>query len=311
MRSTAGNARVSRLSGASRRGWLNLAWKIVLAALILLLMFVGNPLTWAMAWGVLNPIPAILIIWGALFVGIAGTNLFEGSRSIRWGWSALTIGAYLALTVPGVLIGPDRMVDALAPVAALTLVAHLGRRDLPRALRDWALVMGLALYSAVGIQAMWLVVNSFGNSVGPLVFLVAVVLPPLIFEAILLFLRRISSLRDSIPAHIAGLVLATSVAVTVFSLTLLNSSTELGWRIIFGLLVGLLIGIALMIGLFTQPLIAAASGSRTLHTTIGDPTATSAKGINLGRALVELSHEPILISLAIYVPLRLLSFLSA
>jgi hypothetical protein len=31
----------------------------------------------------------------------------------------------------------------------------------------------------------------------------------------------------------------------------------------------------------------------------------------VGRALVELSHEPILISLAIYVPLRLLSFLAA
>jgi hypothetical protein len=58
-----------------------------------------------------------------------------------------------------------------------------------------------------------------------------------------------------------------------------------------------------MIGLLTQPLISAASGSRT--------AANPARGINVGRALVELSHEPILISLAIYIPLRLLSFLAA
>jgi hypothetical protein len=303
MRSTAGNARMGRLSGAPRSGWLNLAWKILLAAAILLLMSIGSPLTWAMAWGVLNPIPAILIIWGALFVCIAATNLFDDPRPIRLGWSILTLGAYLALTIPGVLIGPDRLVDALAPVAALTLVAHLGRRDLPRALRDWALVMALSLYTALGVQAMWLVVNSFGNTAGPAFFLVAVLLPPLIFEAVLLLLRRVESLRDSLSAHVVALVLSTSVAVVVFSLTLLNSSTQLGWRVIFGLLVGILIGGALMIGLLTQPLISAASGSRTSS----NPT----RGINLGRALVELSHEPILISLAIYIPLRLLSFVAA
>jgi hypothetical protein len=294
---------MGRLSGAPRSGWLNLAWKILLAATLLLVMLVGNPLIWAVAWGVLNPIPATLIVWGALFVAIAGSNLFEGTRGLRVGWSALTLGAYLALTIPGVLIGPDRMVDALGPVTALTLVAHLGRRDLPRALRDWALVMGLSLYTALGVQAMWLVINSFGNAVGPIFFLVAVLLPPLIFEAVLLLLRRVESLRDNLLAHIVGLLLATSVAVVVFSLTLLNSNTQFGWRIIFGLFVGILIGGALMIGLFTQPLISAASGSRTSS----NPT----RGINLGRALVELSHEPILISLAIYVPLRLLSFVAA
>src|SRR3954466_3498872 len=125
MRSTAGTPRMSRLSGPPRSGWLNLAWKIVLAAALLLLMSIGSPLTWAMAWGVLNPIPATLIIWGALFVAIAGSNLFEGSRKLRVGWTALTLGAYLALTVPGVLVGPERMVDALGPVVALTLIAHL------------------------------------------------------------------------------------------------------------------------------------------------------------------------------------------
>jgi hypothetical protein len=298
---------MGRLSGAPRSGWLNLAWKILLAAALLFFMSVGNPLTWAMAWGVLNPIPAILIIWGALFVCIASSNLFDDPPTIRLAWTILTLGAYLALTIPGVLIGPDRLVDALAPVAALTLVAHLGRRDLPRALRDWALVMALSLYTALGVQAMWLVVNSFpyyiNNVVVPQVFLIAVLLPPLIFEAVLLLLRRVESLRDNLLAHILGLLLATSVAVVVFSLTLLNSNTQLGWRIIFGLLVGILIGGALMIGLFTQPLISAASGSRTST----NPT----RGINLGRALVELSHEPILISLAIYVPLRLLSFMAA
>jgi hypothetical protein len=303
MRSTAGNPRMGRLSGAPRAGWLNLAWKILLAAALLVLMSVGNPVTWAMAWGVLNPIPAILIVWGGLFVAIAAGNLFEGTRGLRFGWTVLTLGAYLALTIPGVLFSPDRLVDALGPVAALTLAAHLGRRDLPRALRDWALVMALSLYSALGVQAMWLVVNSFGNSVGPVFFLVAVLLPPLIFEAVLLLLRRVESLRDNLLAHIVGLVLATSVAVVVFSLTLLNSTTQLGWRVIFGLLVGILIGGALMIGLLTQPLISAASGSRT--------AANPARGINVGRALVELSHEPILISLAIYIPLRLLSFLAA
>ncbi|MEO8287447.1 MAG: hypothetical protein ABI670_13560 [Chloroflexota bacterium] len=303
MRSSAGNARMGRLSGSPRSGWLNLTWKILLAIGILLLMSIRTPFTWVVDWSVLNPIPATIILWGALFVGIAASNLFEGTRAIRWGWMALTLGAYLALTIPSVVAGPDRLVDALGPVAALTLVAHLGRRDLQRALRDWGLVMGLSLYSALGVQAMWLVVNSFGNSVGPVVFLVAVLLPPLIFEAVLLFLRRVDSLRDSMLAHIVALVLSTSVAVIVFSFTLLNNNTQLGWRIIFGLMIGLLIGGALMIGLLTQPLISAASGSRS-----ASPAATR---INLGRALVELSHEPILISLAIYVPLRLLSFFAA
>jgi hypothetical protein len=291
---------VDRLGGASRSGWPTLGWKILLAITLLVLMFVGNPLTWAMAWGALNPIPATLIVWGALFVAIAGSNLFEDTGPIRRAWTVLAVGAYLALTIPGVLVGPDRMVEALAPVTALTLVAHLGRRDLPRALRDWALVIGLSLYAALGVQAMWLIMNSFGNTEGPVVFLIAVLLPPLIFEALLLFLRRVDALRDNLPAHIAVLVLATSAAVLVFSLTFLNDSTQPGWRLIFGILVGILIGGALLIGLLTRPLISAASGSRSPN---------PMKGINLGRALVELSYEPILISLVIYVPLRLLSYL--
>src|SRR5258708_21267572 len=153
MRSTAGNARMGGTGGAARSGWRTLGWKILLAVTLLIVMSVGNPVTWAMAWGVLNPIPAALIVWGALFVTIAGNNLFEGSQAIRWTWSALALGAYLALTIPGVLISPDRRVDALGPVAALTLVAHLGRRDLPRALPDWPFVVGLSLYPALRVQA--------------------------------------------------------------------------------------------------------------------------------------------------------------
>lgn len=275
----------------------------MLAVAILLLMSVGSPLSWIVAWGFLNPIPATLILWGALVVGVAAGNLFEGAPAMRWSWGALTMGAYLALTIPGVLIDANRMVDALGPVAALTLVAHLGRRDLPRALRDWALVMGLALYTALGVQAMWLVIHSFGNDAGPLVFLVAVLLPPLIFEAVLLVVRHVSSLKDNLAAHIAALALSTLLAVVVFSLTLLNGSTPIEWRLIFGLLVGILIGAALLIGLLTQPLVSAASGSRL--------ASTPARGVNPTRALVELSHEPILISLAIYIPLRLLSFIAS
>ena len=63
------------------------------------------------------------------------------------------MGAYAALAIPGVVAEPAQMVGALGPVAALTLAAHLGRRDLPRALRDWALVMGLGVYAALGFVA--------------------------------------------------------------------------------------------------------------------------------------------------------------
>jgi hypothetical protein len=290
--------------GTLRTGWANLTWKALLAIAILFLMSVGSPLSWIVAWGILNPIPAILIVWGGLVVGVAASNLLENLPSLRVAWIALAVGAYLALTIPGVLIGrPDKMVDALAPVTALTLVAHLGRQDLQRALRDWALVMGLSLYAALGVQAMWLVVSVFGNDRGPLVFLVAVLLPPLIFEAVLLLLRRAGPLKNNPVAHVVGLAFSTALAVVVFAATQLNTSMEFVWRLIFGLLVGILIGTALLIGLLTEPLVSAASGSHSI--------SRPGQGLNLAGALVELSHEPILISLAIYIPLRLLFPVSA
>ena len=290
---TTGQARLGRLGG----GWLSLAWKLLLAAAILLLMTVGSPLSWAMAWGFLNPIPATLILWGGLLVGIASSNLFEGDRPLRVAWGALAVGAYAALVIPGVLIGPDRLAQALGPVTALTLAAHLGRRDLPRALRDWAFVMALAVYAGLGVQAMWHVVNSFGNRAGPLVFLAAVVLPPLVFEGAMLVLRRVGGFRDSLAANAAALLLATSVSVAVVSATMLNASTGLLWRVIFGLAAGVLIGGAMLVGIATRPLVAAASGS----------LAARGRGATFGRALVELSHEPILISLVVYIPLLFLS----
>src|SRR5215203_4761545 len=111
MRSTPGQARAGRLGGSTRSGWGNLAWKLFVALAILFLM-AGTPLSWAVAWGVLNPIPATLIVWGALVVGIAASNLFEDLGALRWLWVALNLGAYLALTIPGVLTGPDRLIEA-------------------------------------------------------------------------------------------------------------------------------------------------------------------------------------------------------
>ena len=280
-------------AGAPRANWANLIWKILLVVAIVLLMSVGTPLSWFVAWGFLNPVPATLLLWGFLLAGIASNNLFEGTRRSRLLWTLLAVAAYGALTIPGVLIGPERTVDALGPVTALTLAAQLGRHDLPRALRDWALVMAVALYSSLGVQAMWLVVNSFSNKVGPLVLLV--LLPPLIFEAVSLVIRRIGRLGNSPAASVLSLILATSLGVVIFSLTMFNVATDPLWRAIFGLLVGVLIGGALLIGLLTRPLVSAASGSR----------AAPAKGFNLARTLVELSHEPILIALALYIPLRL------
>jgi hypothetical protein len=274
---------------------------LLLAAAILFLMSIGSPLSWAMAWGFLNPIPATLILWGGLLVGIAAANLFEGATQLHVAWIALTIGAYGALAIPGVLVGPDKLAQALGPVTALTLAAHLGRHDLPRALRDWALVMALAIYAGLGVQAMWHVVNSFGNRAGPLVFLAAVVLPPLLLEGALLLIRRVQGLRESLAARAVALVLATSVSVAVVSDTMLNISTSLLWRIVFALAAGLLIGGALLLGLITRPLVAAASGSLTAR----------GRGASIGRAVVELSHEPILISLVVYIPLLFLTVVGA
>lgn len=289
-------SRPSREAGVSRASWLNLGWKLLLAAVILLLMSTGNPVSWLLSWTFLNPIQATLLVWGALVVGIAAGNLFEGTPALRWAWGALSVGAYVALSLPTLVTNtPSRIIDALGPVAALTLVAHIGRRDLQRALRDWALVLALALYAALGVHAMWLVVGVFSND-GPLVFLVAVLLPPILFEAIMLALRRVSLASGRSPAPIVALLLATLLSTVAVSMNLLNRQTELQWFLLFGVIIAALIGGGLLISYLTRPLVEASSGAyRPTH-----------HALDLTRALVELSHGPILISLALYIPLRLL-----
>lgn len=290
-----------RLVGAPppRANWYSFTRKTLLVVAIVLLMSVGNPLSWFVAWGFLNPIPATLLLWGFLLTGFASYNLFEGSTRTRWMLTLLAVGAYSALSIPGVLYGPDLTVEALGPVVAISLAAQLGRRDLPRALRDWALIMAVSLHASLGVQAMKLVVNGFSDKIGPLVMLV--LLPPLVYEALSLVMRRVGRMGSSPAANVIAVAIATAVGVGIFSFTMFNAATETVWRIIFGLIVALLIGCALVVGVLTRPLVFAASGSRAAPT----------KGFNLARTLVELSHDPILIALAIYIPLRLLSFVPA
>lgn len=273
-----------------RGGWLGLAWKVLLAFFIVAFMLVETPLSRALDWGFLNPVPTTLLLWGALVVGVASNNLFEGAQSIRWAWGALAVGAYLAMTIPGVLVGSSRLIDTVGPVAALTLVAHLGRRDLQRALRDWAFVMALSLYVALGVQAMLMV-----STLGLGVFLVAALIPPILLEALLLLLRRTRTIKESWKEGTA-LVFTTLISTSVISLTQFNPSTPFLWSLFFHLLLGLFVGGALLVSLLTRPMVLAASGSQ-------NPLA---RWTNLGRTLVELSHGPILISLALYIPLRLL-----
>ncbi len=273
-----------------RAGWLSLAWKVLLALFIMAFMLVETPLSRALDWGFLNPVPTTLLFWGALVVGIASSKLFEEAPAISWAWGALAVGAYLALAIPGVLVGSSKVVDTVGPVAALTLVAHLARRDLQRALRDWAFVMALALYMSLGVQAM-LVVSTLGLGV----FLVAALLPPILLEAVLLLLRRTRIIKESWKEGTA-LIFTTLISISIISLTQFNRSTPFFWSLFFHLLLGLFVGGALLVSLLTRPMILAASGSRN----------PPEKGANLGRALVELSHGPVLISLALYIPLRLL-----
>jgi hypothetical protein len=270
-------------------GWRGLGWKVVLAVLIVLLLSLGIAVPAAVVW------PAIwstLLAWGALVVGISASNLLEGMRQVRWSWVALSVGAYAALAVPPVIgRDPSRLVEAAGPVAALTLAAHLARRDLPEALRDWSLVVGLALYFGLGVVAMAQVVLSFGIAL----FLVAVLFPPLISEAIALVLRRVDSLRGSALMHFAPPVVATLVALVVFSFGVLNRSTQPVWLVVFNLIAAVLIGGALLLSQGLRPLIEAASGANE------PPT----DGVDLRRALVELSHGPVLISIAVYLSLRI------
>lgn len=274
---------------AGRAGWAHLGWRLLLALSLLLVLAVGIPLSGALVWRLAQ---ATLLLWGGLLVWVSGGNLFEGSRQHRRLWSALAVGAYGALAAPGLWAGTPRLVDALAPVAALTLAAHLGRRDLPAALRDWALVMGLALYGGLGVVAM----GSLLGTLGPMAFALAALLPPLVHEVASLLLRRVPPLQRSLLAQGVALLLATSLAVAGLSATLLNRQTQPLWVAIFYAIVGLLVGGALLVGLLTRPLLEAASSAHS----------TPHKGLSLARALVEGSHGPILISIALYIPLRLL-----
>src|SRR5918912_1853507 len=136
-----------------------LGWKLPLALLFatILLVSLSIPLPASLLIGLVR---STVLLWGGLVVGIAASNLFAGDirerplPTTRVAWTVLTIGAYAALAIPGVVVEPTRMVEALGPVVALTLAAHLGRRDLQRALRDWAVVVGLALYAALGFVAV-------------------------------------------------------------------------------------------------------------------------------------------------------------
>jgi hypothetical protein len=297
MRSDA--ARQGDLRHGGRAVWLNLIWKLALVASILLLLSFENPLLSALSWSLVNPLPPVLLVWGALAVGFAANNLFDLGSPLQTVWVILAVGAYGALALPaliagmtnsGILGGPDRFEDAAGPVIALTLAAHLGRRDLPRALRDWAVLVGLALFVSLGVLGMWAVATELG--LWPFVLLV--LLPPLLFEGLLLVLGRSDSMRGHPISYALAIAVATAISVAALSLLLLNPAIPLLGSVLFDLVAALLVGGALLLALFTRPMIDIASGAR--H-----------GGYTFARAIVELSHAPILIALAIYLPLRFLS----
>jgi len=273
--------RTSRRAG-HRVGWQNLLWKLLLALLLLLitLLDVRVPQAIFVALTVL-----LLVSWGGLFVGACGLNLFGGPPARRSAWVALAAGAYLTLAITGIVKGTPVLSDALGPVVALTLVPHLGRRDLQGALRDWAVVMALALYTAIGIISMWLLITTLRL---PVLF-IAVLIPPIIFEVALLLFGRLR-IKPGIKSGFA-IALASLFGMSVFSLTQLHPNTPAYWSLLFGLVVGALIGGALLVSLLTRSLMEAAAGERSSL---------------LLRSFVELSYSAILISVAIYIPLRLL-----
>jgi hypothetical protein len=267
---------------SAQAGWLNLARKVILSLLLLLLVFSGIPVSPDL-FGVV--IQVVLLMWGAIVVGLATYYLAEGSGVERLLLPALAMGAYAALAVPGVANEPSRTIDAAGPVVALTLAAQLPRRDLRRALRDWALLVAIALYVTLGVTATWRVLG-----LGGALFLVAVLLAPLLFETGLLLLRRLGVPERSMPAQVAVLAIATLLTVVLLSGTqLFNPAMPPFWFLLFNLLAGLLIALALLVGFLTRPFIEAAAG------------AGSGNGAVLARALVEVSHGPLLIALVIYV----------
>jgi hypothetical protein len=277
--------------------WHNFGWKLLAALLILLSLSAGIPISagflWTLVWGT-------LLFWLGIVVAIVAYNLMYAPGYLRWVWVALAVGAYSALSVPAIWQqNASLLADALGPVAALTLTAHLARRDLPQALRDWAVIIGFSLYAALGVISMALVISSFGRTDlnGLLVFIVAALLPPLILESVLILLRKATPLKGGLWTQLGAIILATALPIALLSLTQLHSATPLFASLAFDLFAGLLIGGALLVSLLTRPMIEAAVGTH------GDSTP----GTKLSRALVELSHGPILISLALYVPLRLLT----
>lgn len=282
------------LRHGGRTVWVSLGWKVLLVAALFLLLSFDNPVLTALSWSIVNLLPVLLLAWGGLVVAVATANLSVVAWPLRWAWVALAVGAFAALTIPGIFAGPGRFEDALGPVTALTLAAQLGRRDLPGALRDWATLMGVSLIAALGVLSMWSIAAAFSFSIW--VFVAAVLLPPLVFEGLMLLLGRFGSLRSSRAGQIVVLVLATALAVWVLSASLLADNTSIFWSLVFDLVAGLLIGGALLVAWITRPMIEVASGAR--H---------GVSSHNLGRILVELSQAPILISLAIYLPLRLLN----
>lgn len=269
--------------------WRNLLWKALLAGALLVLLFVGVP-----APGPLL-VQSTVLLWGALFVWLAGGSLFHDIPSLKWAWCALAVGGYAVLSIAMIITGdprqiadPAKMVEALGPVVALTMVAHLGRHDLQRALRDWAVVVGLALYAALGVGAMWVVLATFGLAV----FSLAVLLPPLVLEMALLMLRRFTRLGAPW-RYVLALLPSTSLAVGIISSTQLNPTMNLTSSIMFDVIIGVLIGGALLVSLLTRPMTEAAS------------VGFGGGGMSVSRALIEFTHGAMLIGLAMYIPLRL------
>jgi hypothetical protein len=273
-------------------GWPGFGWKLPLALFFatLLLISVSIPLPGLLLLGVVR---SLILLWGGLVIGIAASNLFEGTTGMRVAWTALTVGAYMALAIPGIVVEPARMAQAMGPVVALTLAAHLGRRDLQRALRDWALVTGLALYAALGFVAVSQVVTGFGLTI----FLLVALFPPLVAEALLLLLRRVRPWRRPLAAQLLAVAVATALAVTIFALAVLNKYSPLLVWVLFLLVAGLLLGGALLVSLLTLPMVEAAWGAR--------PDGSGR--LSFVRAFMELSHAGILISLAVYLVLHLLA----
>ena len=258
--------------------WRALLWKLILAALLLLAALFGVPATDRAFLFILS---ATIVLWGALFVGGALWPLLLAPTNLRFAWVALAVGAYAAFAIPSIATGDAaRMLDALGPVVALILAAQIGRHDLAGALRDWAVIMGLALYGALGVVAVWAILPF-----GPTAFLVAVLLPPVVSELALLLLRRAPRIGD-VGRQALAVLSATLLSTLIISFTQYNTRMPAGWALFFSLIIGLLIGGALLLSLVTRPMFGAV-GSGPM------------------RALVELTHGALLIALAVYIPLRL------